>query len=201
MKFDKLKTRFKNKKVEISLKILGLFLSFGFFIIYPLITLQNFKTKLYELSDENQEISEKKIITQKKISSLEKEIELKIKSTQEIKSKFIQSSFSSSSEFKLFLKNKMKKHNLETLGIYRTEYKNVEFDGLKNKKAYEISIPYHIKGSLINFFTFTKESESFYKTILFNKHPISISLDSPGILSIKFKATAFTVSETDNFNQ
>lgn len=95
-------------------------------------------------------------------------------------------SFSSPTELKNIIENRMKKFNLTLSTIYRVEKKDISELLNSDTPIYKISIPYEIQGSFQNYYSFLLSFSNFEKHIFFNEHALTIDYKDLEEVKIKF---------------
>ena len=186
-----------NPNFILILKILSIILLFFIFIIFPINRLQRSKTIFLESQNKLKEITKQEQIFKNKLNTLKKKIKEEEETVKQYREDFISKSFSSSTEIKLHIKNKMEEFNLNLSNIYRIEKEEISEELNFESYIYKIGIPYEVSGSFDDFYKFLFYFYNFEKYLLFNQHNLSIDFYDFNKVNIKFYATALTFSDPE----
>lgn len=186
-----------NPNFILILKILSIILLFFIFIIFPINRLQRSKTIFLESQNKLKEITKQEQIFKNKLNTLKKKIKEEEETVKQYREDFISKSFSSSTEIKLHIKNKMEEFNLNLSNIYRIEKEEISEKLNFESYIYKIGIPYEVSGSFDDYYKFLFYFYNFEKYLLFNQHNLSIDFYDFNKVNIKFYATALTFSDPE----
>lgn len=186
-----------NPNFILILKILSIILLFFIFIIFPINRLQRSKTIFLESQNKLKEITKQEQIFKNKLNTLKKKIKEEEETVKQYREEFISKSFSSSTEIKLHIKNKMEEFNLNLSNIYRIEKEEISEELNFESYIYKIGIPYEVSGSFDDYYKFLFYFYNFEKYLLFNQHNLSIDFYDFNKVNIKFYATALTFSDPE----
>ena len=186
-----------NPQFILILKILFIILLFFIFIIFPINRLQRSKTIFLESQNKLKEITKQEQIFKNKLNTLKKKIKEEEETVKQYREDFISKSFSSSTEIKLHIKNKMEEFNLNLSNIYRIEKEEISEELNFESYIYKIGIPYEVSGSFDDYYKFLFYFYNFEKYLLFNQHNLSIDFYDFNKVNIKFYATALTFSDPE----
>ncbi len=186
-----------NPNFILILKILSIILLFFIFIIFPINRLQRSKTIFLESQNKLKEITKQEQIFKNKLNTLKKKIKEEEEIVKQYREEFISKSFSSSTEIKLHIKNKMEEFNLNLSNIYRIEKEEISEELNFESYIYKIGIPYEVSGSFDDYYKFLFYFYNFEKYLLFNQHNLSIDFYDFNKVNIKFYATALTFSDPE----
>ncbi|MBP6322793.1 MAG: hypothetical protein KA336_02770 [Fusobacteriaceae bacterium] len=186
-----------NPNFILILKILSIILLFFIFIIFPINRLQRSKTIFLESQNKLKEITKQEQIFKNKLNTLKKKIKEEEETVKQYREDFISKSFSSSTEIKLHIKNKMEEFNLNLSNIYRIEKEEISEELNFESYIYKIGIPYEVSGSFDDYYKFLFYFYNFEKYLLFNQHNLSIDFYDFNKVNIKFYATALTFSDPE----
>lgn len=186
-----------NPQFILILKILFIILFFFIFIIFPINRLQRSKTIFLESQNKLKEITKQEQIFKNKLNTLKKKIKEEEEIVKQYREEFISKSFSSSTEIKLHIKNKMEEFNLNLSNIYRIEKEEISEKLNFESYIYKIGIPYEVSGSFDDYYKFLFYFYNFEKYLLFNQHNLSIDFYDFNKVNIKFYATALTFSDPE----
>lgn len=186
-----------NPQFILILKILSIILLFFIFIIFPINRLQRSKTIFLESQNKLKEITKQEQIFKNKLNALKKKIKEEEDIIKQYREEFISKSFSSSTEIKLHIKNKMEEFNLNLSNIYRIEKEEISEELNLENYIYKIGIPYEVSGSFDDYYKFLFYFYNFEKYLLFNQHNLSIDFYDFNKVNIKFYATALTFSDPE----
>ncbi|MBP6062935.1 MAG: hypothetical protein KA493_02640 [Fusobacteriaceae bacterium] len=186
-----------NPNFILILKILSIILLFFIFIIFPINKLQRSKTIFLESQNKLKEITKQEQIFKNKLNTLKKKIKEEEETVKQYREDFISKSFSSSTEIKLHIKNKMEEFNLNLSNIYRIEKEEISEELNFESYIYKIGIPYEVSGSFDDYYKFLFYFYNFEKYLLFNQHNLSIDFYDFNKVNIKFYATALTFSDPE----
>lgn len=186
-----------NPQFILILKILFIILLFFIFIIFPINRLQRSKTIFLESQNKLKEITKQEQIFKNKLNTLKKKIKEEEETVKQYREEFISKSFSSSTEIKLHIKNKMEEFNLNLSNIYRIEKEEISEELNFESYIYKIGIPYEVSGSFDDYYKFLFYFYNFEKYLLFNQHNLSIDFYDFNKVNIKFYATALTFSDPE----
>lgn len=186
-----------NPQFILILKILSTILLFFIFIIFPINRLQMSKTVFLESQNKLKEITKKEQIFENKLKSLKKQIKKEEEIVKQYREEIISKSFSSATEIKLHIKNKMEEFNLSLSNIYRIEKEEISEELNFENYIYKIGIPYEVSGNFDDYYKFLFYFHDFEKYILFNQHNLSIDFYDFNKVNIKFYASALTFSDSE----
>lgn len=186
-----------NPNFILILKILSIILLFFIFILFPINRLQRSKTIFLESQNKLKEITKQEQIFKNKLNTLKKKIKEEEETVKQYREDFISKSFSSSTEIKLHIKNKMEEFNLNLSNIYRIEKEEISEELNFESYIYKIGIPYEVSGSFDDYYKFLFYFYNFEKYLLFNQHNLSIDFYDFNKVNIKFYATALTFSDPE----
>lgn len=186
-----------NAQFILILKISSIILLFFIFIIFPINRLQRSKTIFLESQNKLKEITKQEQIFKNKLNTLKKKIKEEEETVKQYREDFISKSFSSSTEIKLHIKNKMEEFNLNLSNIYRIEKEEISEELNFESYIYKIGIPYEVSGSFDDYYKFLFYFYNFEKYLLFNQHNLSIDFYDFNKVNIKFYATALTFSDPE----
>ncbi len=186
-----------NAQFILILKISSIILLFFIFILFPINRLQRSKTIFLESQNKLKEITKQEQIFKNKLNTLKKKIKEEEETVKQYREDFISKSFSSSTEIKLHIKNKMEEFNLNLSNIYRIEKEEISEELNFESYIYKIGIPYEVSGSFDDYYKFLFYFYNFEKYLLFNQHNLSIDFYDFNKVNIKFYATALTFSDPE----
>lgn len=159
---------------------------FLLFIVIPINKLQKSIFLLTEAQNSLIDFTKQEQIFKTKLLNIRKAQKDKEIFLLKYKENLQSTSFSSATELKHIIENRMKKFNLILSTIYRVEKKDMSELLSSDTPIYKISIPYEIHGSFQNYYNFLLSFSNFEKHVFFNDHTVTIDYKDLDEVNVKF---------------